>query len=149
MIRNPKIIIKKTINYSEQSIDKKDVRSVEKVLFSKSISQGPVTAKFENKLKNYFGAKYVNCLSSGTAALHLIGKALKWKKGDKIITTPNTFVATANAICYSGADPLFVDIDQKSYNLDLNKLESKIKKTNKYKKKNKSNYCSRLCRKPV
>ena len=135
MIRNPKIIIKKTINYSEQSIDKKDVRSVEKVLFSKSISQGPVTAKFENKLKNYFGAKYVNCLSSGTAALHLIGKALKWKKGDKIITTPNTFVATANAICYSGADPLFVDIDQKSYNLDLNKLESKIKKTNKYKKK--------------
>ena len=114
MIRNPKIIIKKTINYSEQSIDKKDVRSVEKVLFSKSISQGPVTAKFENKLKNYFGAKYVNCLSSGTAALHLIGKALKWKKGDKIITTPNTFVATANAICYSGADPLFVDIDKMS-----------------------------------
>ena len=48
MIRNPKIIIKKTINYSEQSIDKKDVRSVEKVLFSKSISQGPATAKFEN-----------------------------------------------------------------------------------------------------
>ena len=135
MIKNPKIIIKNIINYSEQSIDKKDVRSVEKVLISKSISQGPATAKFENKLKNYFGAKYCSCVSSGTASLHLIGKALGWKKGDKIITTPNTFVATANSICYSGAYPLFVDIDEKTYNLDLNKLENKIKSFNKYKKK--------------
>jgi dTDP-4-amino-4,6-dideoxygalactose transaminase len=135
MKKNSNIKPKNIINYSEQSIDKEDIKSVEKVLISRSISQGPATAIFEKKLGIHFGAKYVNCLSSGTAALHLIGKALNWQKGDKIITTPNTFVATANAICYAGADPLFVDIDQKSYNLDLNKLESKIKKTNKYKKK--------------
>ena len=97
---------------------------------------GPQLDAFEESVSEYLGNNlYCVALSSGTAALHLIGKVLKWKKGDKIITTPNTFVATANAICYSGADPLFVDIDQKSYNLDLNKLESKIKKTNKYKKK--------------
>ena len=130
MKKNSNIKPKNIINYSEQSIDKEDIKSVEKVLISRSISQGPATAIFEKKLGSHFGAKYVNCLSSGTAALHLIGKVLKWKKGDKIITTPNTFVATANAICYSGADPLFVDIDKKSYNLDLNKLESKIKKNN-------------------
>ena len=135
MKKNQKIKLKSIINYSEQSIDRLDVKSVEKVLISKSISQGPTTADFEKKLKSYFGAKYTCCLSSGTAALHLIGKALKWKKGDKIITTPNTFVATANSICYAGADPLLVDIDQRSYNLDLNKLENEIKKINKYKKK--------------
>ena len=55
MIRNPKVIIKKIINYSEQSIDNKDVRSVEKILISKSISQGPATAKFEKKLKIILG----------------------------------------------------------------------------------------------
>jgi dTDP-4-amino-4,6-dideoxygalactose transaminase len=135
MNKNQKIKLKHTINYSEQFIDKADVMSVKNILTSKSISQGPATAIFEKKLKNYFGSKYASCVSSGAAALHLIGKALKWKNGDKIITTPNTFVATANAICYAGADPLFVDIDQKTYNLDLNKLEKKIKKTNKYKKK--------------
>ena len=135
MKKNQKIDLKSIINYSEQSIDRSDVKSVEKVLVSKSISQGPTTADFEKKLKSYFGAKYTCCLSSGTAALHLIGKALRWQKGDKIITTPNTFVATANSICYAGADPLLVDIDQRSYNLDLNKLENKIKKINKHKKK--------------
>ena len=83
MKKNSNIKLKKIINYSEQSIDKKDIKSVEKVLFSRSISQGPATAVFEKKLGSHFGAKYVNCLSSGTAALHLIGKALKWKKGDK------------------------------------------------------------------
>jgi len=132
--KNFKFNSNKIINYSEQSIDKNDVKSVVEVLLSKSISQGPSTVEFENKLKNFFGAKYCNCVSSGTAALHLIGKALGWKKGDKIITTPNTFVATANSICYSGAYPLFVDIDEKTYNLDLNKLENKIKIFNKYKK---------------
>ena len=127
MKKNFKFNSNKIINYSDQSIDKNDVKSVVEVLLSKSISQGPSTVEFENKLKNFFGAKYCNCVSSGTAALHLIGKALGWKKGDKIITTPNTFVATANSICYSGAYPLFVDIDEKTYNLDLNKLENKIK----------------------
>ena len=65
----------------------------------------------------------------------MIGKALDWKKGDTIITTPLTFAATANAICYSGAIPQFVDIDSQTYNIDLNQLEDKIKKINKFRKK--------------
>ena len=65
-------------------------------------------------------------VSSGTAALHLIGKALGWGSGDIILTSPITFLASANSILYSGAKPDFVDIDPLTYNLDINQLEEKI-----------------------
>ena len=64
-------------------------------------------------------------VSSGTAALHLTGKALGWTKNDSIVTTPLTFVATANSILYRNANPIFVDINPDDYQLDLNKLETK------------------------
>ena len=127
--------MKLKINYARHYIDKKDLKSVEKSLNSNFLSQGPETIKFEKALNNFFGSKYTSVVSSGTAALHLIGKALDWKKGDTIITTPLTFAATANAICYSGAIPQFVDIDSQTYNIDLNQLEDKIKKINKFRKK--------------
>ena len=127
--------MKLKINYARHYIDKKDLKSVAKSLNSNFLSQGPETIKFEKALNNYFGSKYTSVVSSGTAALHLIGKALNWKKGDTIITTPLTFAATANAICYSGAIPQFVDIDSQTYNIDLNQLEDKIKKINKFSKK--------------
>ena len=127
--------MKLKINYARHYIDKKDLKSVEKSLNSNFLSQGPETIKFEKALNNYFGSKYTSVVSSGTAALHLIGKVLNWKKGDTIITTPLTFAATANAICYSGAIPQFVDIDSQTYNIDLNQLEDKIKKINKFSKK--------------
>ena len=60
---------------------------------------------FEKKLKSELGAKFCTAVSNGTAALHLLGLALKWKKGDIIISTPNSFVATSNCILYSGARP--------------------------------------------
>jgi perosamine synthetase len=66
-------------------------------------------------------------VSSGTAALHLIGLAMKWKQGDIILTTPISFLATSNAIIYSNAKPEFVDIDKDFYTIDTVKLENKIK----------------------
>ena len=65
-------------------------------------------------------------MSNGTAALHLASIALEWKQGD-IITSPNTFLASANCIVYANATPDFVDIDPITYNIDLNALEDKLK----------------------
>tara|TARA_Y100000741_G_scaffold362169_1_gene347450 strand:- start:1058 stop:2206 length:1149 start_codon:yes stop_codon:yes gene_type:complete len=122
-------------NYGRQSIDLKDINSVKKALKKDFITQGPSILKFENKIKEKFKSKYCKVVSSGTAALHLIGKALKWSKKDNIILSPITFLATANSILYSGANLDFVDINLNDYSIDLNKLEEKIIKNNKKNKK--------------
>ena len=114
------------INYGRQYIDSNDIRAVTKILKRSLITQGPEIEKFENALKLKFGAKYCTAVSNGTAALHLAGLALGWKKGDIILTTPISFLATANCILYSGATPDFVDIDDFTYNIDVSKLEDKI-----------------------
>ena len=116
------------ISYGKQFIDKKDIEAVKNVLKSDFLTQGPLVKKFENSLKNYFSCKYVNVVSSGTAALHLTAIALGFKKKDIIITTPNTFLATANAALYTGSKIDFVDINKVSLNLDPNLLEHKLKK---------------------
>ena len=130
--------MKSIINYSQHCIDKSDLKSVTKSLKGNFLSQGPETLNFEKALNKFFGSNYSCVVSSGTAALHLIGKALNWGPKDIIITTPLTFAATANSICYSGAIPQFVDIDSTTGNIDLNEIEKKIKKKNRFKKKNKS-----------
>ena len=127
--------MKPIINYARHYIDKNDLKSVEKTLKGDFLSQGPETLKFEKLLSKFFNSKHIAVVSSGTAALHLIGRALGWKNQDEIITTPLTFAATANSICYSGARPLFVDIDADTYNIDLNLVENILKKKNKFKKK--------------
>lgn len=116
------------INYGKQNIDKKDISAVLKVLKSDWLTQGPQVNKFELALKKYFGAKYCSVVSNGTAALHLAGLALGWKKGDVVLTSPISFLSSSNCILYSGATPDFVDIDKSSYNIEINKLEAKIKK---------------------
>ena len=118
------------INYGKQFIDSNDIKAVVKVLKSDLITQGHQVEKFESALKLKFGAKFCRVLSNGTAALHLAGMALGWKKGDIILTTPISFLATANCILYSGATPDFVDINNSSYNIDTDKLADKIKKLN-------------------
>ena len=116
------------ISYGKQYIDSKDISAVRKVLLSDWLTQGPLISKFEFELKKYFGAKYCSVVSNGTAALHLAGLALGWKKGDIILTSPISFLATSNCILYSGATPDFIDIDKTNYNIDTNKLEEKLKK---------------------
>src|SRR3989344_92183 len=106
------------IPYGRQSIDKKDIKAVERVLRSDFITQGPETRRFEKALARYCGAKYAISASNGTSALHLAYLAAGLKKGDEAITTPNTFAATANMIIATGAKPVFSDIRLDTYNID-------------------------------
>ena len=113
----------KKIPYGKQNITKEDIDAVVKVLKSDFLTQGPNIQKFERSFSSYVGSKYAVAVSNGTAALHLNAIALDLKPGDKVITTPITFVATANCISYCGADVVFSDIDPLTYLIDLNKVE--------------------------
>ena len=114
----------KKIPYGRQNIDQNDIDVVVSVLQSDHLTQGPVVKEFENKFAAYVGAKYAVAVSNGTAALHLNALALGIKKGDKVITTPITFVASANCVRYCGGEVVFSDIDPKTYLLDINKVKS-------------------------
>ena len=118
----------KEISYGKQTIDQTDIDAVIKVLEGDWLTQGPAVEKFEIDLKNYFGVDHSCAVSNGTAALHLAGLALGWKPGDTVITSPITFLATANAIVYNGATPDFVDINPKTYTIDPSLLEEKVNK---------------------
>ena len=123
------------INYGKHFIDKDDIKSVVNVLKSDFLTQGPKVYEFEKALKSYFGAKYAASTSSGTAALHLCGLALNWKKKDLILASPLTFVASTNAILYMSAKVDLIDINYETYNIDIDKLELKLKNLKKKKKK--------------
>ena len=115
------------ISYGKQSIDQSDIDSVVEILKGNWITQGPAVKKFEDELKNYFDSNHVCAVSNGTAALHLTGLSLGWQAGDIVLTSPITFLATANCIVYAGATPDFVDIDPITYTIDPNQVEDKIK----------------------
>lgn len=115
------------INYGKQSLDDSDINEVISALKTDWLTQGPAVENFENNLKEYFGADYVCAVSNGTAALHLAALSLNFKKDDIILTSPITFLASANCIEYVGATPDFVDIDPFYYTIDPNKIEDKIK----------------------
>ena len=114
------------IPYGKHYIDEDDIRSVVDVLRHGMLTQGPKVAEFERKVANYVGAKYAVAVANGTAALHLACMALELGKGDEVITTPNTFVATSNSILYVGAKPIFVDIDEQTLNIDIAQIEQII-----------------------
>ena len=122
------------IPYSRQIIDKKDINNIVKTLKSNLVTTGPKVPEFENKIKNFVGAKYSVAVNSATSALHLACISLALKKGDWLWTTPISFVASANCGLYCGAKIDFVDIDINTYNICVKKLEQKLKKA-KIKKK--------------
>jgi perosamine synthetase len=105
------------IPYGKHHIDDDDISAVVEVLRSGALTQGPMVSVFEQTIAEYVGAKYAVAVSSGTAALHIAHLALELLPGDKAVTTPNTFVATANAAAYVGAESCFSDIDSQSLNL--------------------------------
>jgi UDP-4-amino-4,6-dideoxy-N-acetyl-beta-L-altrosamine transaminase len=114
------------IPYGKHHITKEDIEEVEKVLKSDYLTQGPKVKEFEENFAEYIGSKYAVAVANGTGALHLSVLAMKVKPGDKVITTPITFAATANSILYAGGEVDFVDIDPETYLMDLDKLEHKL-----------------------
>ncbi|GGJ64262.1 UDP-4-amino-4,6-dideoxy-N-acetyl-beta-L-altrosamine transaminase [Anoxybacillus voinovskiensis] len=114
------------ISYGRQWIDDDDIQSVVRVLKSPYLTQGPVLEQFEKAVANYVGAKYAVAFCNGTAALHGAYYAAGIGEGDEIITTPITFAATANAVLYLGAKPVFSDIHPQTYNIDVSKIEKAI-----------------------
>lgn len=114
------------IPYGRQSIDEADIAAVVAVLKSDFITQGPAIARFEEAVARFTGAKHAVAVSNATAALHIGALALGLGPGDRLWTSPNTFVASANCALYCGAQVDFVDVDPRTYNLDVDKLEAKL-----------------------
>jgi UDP-4-amino-4,6-dideoxy-N-acetyl-beta-L-altrosamine transaminase len=115
------------IPYGRQDISEDDCASVLEILKSDWLTQGPSGPKFEQALADYVRAKHAITVSSATAALHITYLALGLGAGKQVWTTPNTFVATANAALYCGALVDFVDINPNTYCLSLDVLEEKLK----------------------
>jgi UDP-4-amino-4,6-dideoxy-N-acetyl-beta-L-altrosamine transaminase len=114
------------IPYGRQSIDETDIAAVMDVLRSSHLTQGEMVPRFEDALARRVGAAHGVAVNSATSALHIACLALGLGPGDRLWTVPNTFVASANAGRYCGAEVDFVDIDPRTYNMDPTKLEAKL-----------------------
>jgi perosamine synthetase len=112
--------------YGRQSIEECDIQAVVEVLRSNWLTTGPKVAEFENAFAERVGAAYALSFSSGTAALHAAAFAAGLETGDEVITTPMTFVATANCVVYQGATPIFADVAGDTLNLDPEQMFSRI-----------------------
>ena len=115
------------INYGKQTIENDDIDSVLQVLKTNTfLTTGPWVDKFENKVCQYIGSKYGVAVNSGTAALHCACAAINIKKGDEVIVSTVSFVASANCILYCEGTPVFCDIDPETLNIDYTKIEALI-----------------------
>ena len=117
---------KPTIPYGRQEITHDDIDAVVETLKADFLTQGPQINAFEDAFKEYVNTKYAIAVSNGTAALHLGCLALRLQPGDRVITSPITFAASANSILYCGGIVDFVDICENTYTIDLNLLEKKL-----------------------
>ena len=115
-----------SIPYGRQNITEADVAAVTEALHADYLTTGPRVLEFEGKFANYVGAKYAVAVANGTAALHLCGLALDIQPGDRVITTPITFAASANCVRYCGGEVWFADIDPVTLTLDLDKTRALI-----------------------
>jgi UDP-4-amino-4,6-dideoxy-N-acetyl-beta-L-altrosamine transaminase len=114
-----------TLPYARQSLDGEDMHAVLEVLRGDWLTQGPTVGAFERALAECCGARYAVAVSSGTAALHLACLAAGVGAGDLGMTSPITFVASANCVAYCGATPDFADIDPQTITLDPSTLEAR------------------------
>ena len=116
----------KIIPYGRQNITKDDIDSVIRVLKSDYLTQGPKVKEFESVFAKYVGSKYSVAVNNATSGLHLSILSLGLSKGDRVITSPITFAATANCIRYVGAEVWLADINPKTYLLDINRVRDLI-----------------------
>ncbi|UCF14544.1 MAG: UDP-4-amino-4,6-dideoxy-N-acetyl-beta-L-altrosamine transaminase [Phycisphaerales bacterium] len=114
------------IPYGRQSVDDDDIAAVVEVLKSSNLTQGGRVTDFEQALCDYTGARFAVAVNSGTSALHIACLAAAIKEGDEVMTSPITFVASANCAVYCGAVPVFADIDNMTYNMLYVEIERKI-----------------------
>jgi len=114
------------IPYGRQNIDQNDIDTVVLTLQSDFLTQGPKVREFESKFAEYVGANYAVAVNNATSGLHLSVLALNLSKGDRVITTPITFAASANCIRYAGAEVWFADINPDTYLLDINSVKELI-----------------------
>ena len=122
---------KEFLPYGMQWLNDKEIKEVVNSLKSKWITTGPKMRLFEENFKIYKESKYAVAVNSGTAALHISTSSININPGDEVITTPLTFVASANCVVYRGGTPIFADIKKNTYNIDPEKIKEKI--TNKTK----------------
>lgn len=115
------------IPLSNPDITEKERRIVLEVLNTPNLSLGPKLEEFENKFADYIGSKYAVAVNSGTSGLHLCVRALGIKDGDTVITTPFSFIASANCMLFERAKPVFVDIEENTLNINANRIEEKIR----------------------
>jgi len=119
--------VRKTLlPYGHQSIDEADIQAVVEILRSDWLTTGPRVAEFEEAFATRTGARHAVSFSSGTAALHAAAFTAGLKAGDEAITSPLTFVATANCVLYQGAVPIFADVSPDTLNLDPEKAAARI-----------------------
>lgn len=114
------------IPYGRQDISPEDLAAVAEVLRSDWLTQGPMVPRFEQAVAEWCGARHGVAVNSATSALHLACLALGLGPGDTLWTSPNTFVASANCALYCGATVDFVDIDPRTYNMDVAALQEKL-----------------------
>ena len=127
-MENKKKIQERFLPYSRQNLDKNDIEAVKKVLKSNFLTQGPQIQEFEKSFARYVNSKYAVACATGTAALHMACISLNIKKKDNLVTTPITFVASANCGEFLGAKTFFSDIDSENFCIDPIDLEKILKK---------------------
>lgn len=118
--------MEKKIPYGKQSITNEDIEAVVSTLTSDFLTQGPKVNEFEKEFAKYTESEYAVAVNNATSGLHLSALALDLKKGDRVITTPITFAATANCIRFCGAEVWFADINPDSYLLDIQSTKELI-----------------------
>lgn len=114
------------LSLARPDITELEIQAVVETLKSSSLSIGPKIQEFEGAIATYVGRKHAVAVNSGTSGLHLIVRALGIKDGDEVITTPFSFVASANCMLFERAVPVFVDIDPNTLNIDVNLIEQAI-----------------------
>jgi len=124
--QNKTIIPMLDVKAQHEPINEEIKQALKDILDSGQFILGPNVRSFEQETASYYNVKHAVGLASGTDALFLCLKALGVKQGDEVITTPFTFIATAEAIAYVGANPVFIDIDRYTLNIDVSKIEEKI-----------------------
>jgi len=117
---------KDNIPLSSPDIGQAEIQAVVDVLKTPHLSLGPKLVEFESAFARYVGTKYARAVNSGTSGLHLCIKALGIKEGDEVITSPFSFISSANCILFERAKPVFVDIRTDTFNIDESKIEEKI-----------------------